>query len=64
MNPQNIVVALIVLSAAIYLLRRASKYVLPGGKHGCATGCGSCPSNKTPADSPAGLIQLGQRKAP
>ena len=64
MNPQNIIVALIVLSAAIYLLIRARKYVLPGSKHGCATGCGSCPSNKTANDAAPSLIQLGQRKAP
>ncbi|QDU31116.1 hypothetical protein ETAA8_62690 [Anatilimnocola aggregata] len=59
---QNFVVALIVLTATLFLLYRARTYVLPGSKAGCATGCGSCPSNKSEPNSTAGLVQLGDRR--
>jgi len=55
---QNVIVAAIVFAAAIWLVVRASRYLLPGKSTGCASGCGSCPSNKSESQQ-KNLLQLG-----
>jgi hypothetical protein len=62
---QNLIVAAIVLFAAALLAVRASKYFLPGKAHsGCASGCGTCPSNPTLKTVQPKLLQLGDRSRP
>ncbi len=56
---QNLIVALVVLTAVIGLVLRASKYFLPAKTgSGCASGCGGCASRTDEPATPR-LIQLG-----
>jgi hypothetical protein len=57
---QNLIVAAIVLTAAVLLAIRASKYFrATKGKAGCESGCGSCPSNQPVTVAAPKLLQLG-----
>lgn len=57
---QNLIVAAIVLTAAILLAIRASKYFrATKGNAGCESGCGSCPSQKPVTAAAPKLLQLG-----
>gem|GEM_PF-6075024 len=58
---QNLIVAAIVVTAAILLAIRASKYFRPAKDGaGCAAGCGTC-SNQSPVKTGIPkLLQLGE----
>ncbi len=56
---QNLIVAAVVLTAAVMLLLRASKYFRSApAKSGCGAGCGSCPNREAVAAAPPKLLQL------
>ncbi|MGC1275332.1 MAG: FeoB-associated Cys-rich membrane protein, partial [Planctomycetaceae bacterium] len=60
-NMQLAVTLLIVVLAAAIVLRRAWRLFHSGGKAGCGSGCGSCPSNAA-ADKPVVTLELSPRR--
>ena len=65
---QAIAVALIVCGALLYVARRglarlrAFRAARPGDAPACATGCGKCGDEETPARTTPGLVQIKGRK--
>jgi len=57
---QILTLTLVALAACVMLWRLASPWFRGDKSSGCATGCGSCPANKTLEQTPTGqpLVQL------
>jgi hypothetical protein len=68
-NWQNILVALIVLAAILYVSRRAlarlRSFRASRGDGACATGCGSCGESRKPSATPRTVfVEIGRSKTP
>jgi hypothetical protein len=69
LNWQNILTALIVLAAFVYVSRRAlarlRSFRSSRSSDACATGCGSCGDNpKTPATPRTVFVEIGRSRNP
>ena len=60
----ELAVTLLIVALAAAIVARSAWRVLRGGKPGCGTGCGSCPSAPAPGTKETPLVSLDLTRRP